>query len=102
MLSFLQQGLEKYLSASTLKVYVVAIAAYHDLVDGISLGRHNLIVRFLRGARRVNPSRLHLIASWDLSVVLLGALSMKMELLITLTSLWGWGTYRLSQLVMSA
>ncbi|KAL0146524.1 hypothetical protein M9458_058155, partial [Cirrhinus mrigala] len=37
-----------------------------------SLGKHHLIIRFLRGARRSNPPRPCLIPSWDLSVVLLG------------------------------
>ncbi|KAL0147994.1 hypothetical protein M9458_056721, partial [Cirrhinus mrigala] len=102
VLSFLQEKLERRLSPSTLKIYVAAIAAYHDAVDGLSLGRHHLIVRFLRGARRLNPHRLHLIPSWDLSVVLMGLrrdpfeplesvelkfLSLKTSLLITLTSI---------------
>ncbi|KAI2648631.1 hypothetical protein H4Q32_018781 [Labeo rohita] len=55
VLSFLQEKLERRLSPSTLKVYVAAIAAYHDAVDGLPLGRHHLIVRFLRGVRRLNP-----------------------------------------------
>ncbi|KAI2663241.1 ORF V: Enzymatic polyprotein [Labeo rohita] len=38
VLSFLQEKLERRLSPSTLKVYVAAIAAYHDAVDGTSLG----------------------------------------------------------------
>ncbi len=38
VLSFLQDGLERRLSPSTLKVYVAAIAAHHDAVDGKSLG----------------------------------------------------------------
>ncbi len=50
VLSFLQQGLERRLSPSTLKVYVAAISAYHDPVEGKSVGKHNLVVRFLRGA----------------------------------------------------
>ncbi|KAI2646019.1 ORF V: Enzymatic polyprotein [Labeo rohita] len=102
VLSFLQDKLERRLSPSTLKVYVAAIAAYHDAVDGLSLGKHHLIVRFLRGARRLNPPRSHLIPSWDLSVVLLGLrrapfeplasvelkyLSLKTSLLITFTSI---------------
>ena len=33
MLSFLQEGLERRLSPSTLKVYVSAISAHHDLVE---------------------------------------------------------------------
>ncbi|KAL0195045.1 hypothetical protein M9458_008617, partial [Cirrhinus mrigala] len=102
VLSFLQEKLERRLSPSTLKIYVAAIAPYHDAVDGPSLGRHHLIVRFLRGARRLNPPRSHLIPSWDLSVVLTGLrkdpfeplesvelkyLSLKTSLLIALTSI---------------
>ncbi len=70
VLSFLQDGLERRLSPSTLKVYVAAIAAHHDAVDGKSLGKHDLVVRFLRGARRLNPPRPHLVPSWDLPSVL--------------------------------
>lgn len=55
VLSFLQVGLEQRLSPATLKVYVAAIAAHQDLVDGESLGKHNLTIRFLRGERRLNP-----------------------------------------------
>ncbi len=72
VLSFLQERLERRLSPSTLKVYVAAIAAHHDAVDGRSLGKHDLIVRFLKGARRMNPSRPPLVPSWDLSIVLAG------------------------------
>ncbi len=70
VLSFLQDGLERRLSPSTLKVYVAAIAAHHDAVDGKSVGKHDLVVRFLRGARRLNPLRPHLVPSWDLPSVL--------------------------------
>ncbi|KAI2664149.1 ORF V: Enzymatic polyprotein [Labeo rohita] len=70
VLSFLQEKLERRMSPSTLKVYVAAIAAYHDAVDGASLGKHQLIVSFLRGARRVNPPRPHLVPSWDPSIAL--------------------------------
>ncbi len=37
-----------------------------------SLGKHDLIVRFLRGARRLNPPRPPLMPSWDLSIILAG------------------------------
>ncbi len=70
VLSFLQQGLERRLSPSTLKVYVAAIAANHDPVEGKSVGKHDWVVRFLRGARRLNPPRSPSIPSWDLSLVL--------------------------------
>ncbi|CAM4416232.1 unnamed protein product [Leuciscus chuanchicus] len=102
VLSFLQEGLERRLSPSTLKVYVAAIAAHHDAVDGKSLGKHDLIIRFLRQARRLNPPRPPLVPSWDLSVVLtalqsapfeplqsveLKFLSMKTALLVALASI---------------
>ncbi|KAL0175495.1 hypothetical protein M9458_027825, partial [Cirrhinus mrigala] len=102
VLSFLQEKLEQRLSPSTLKIYVAAIAAYHDAVDGLPLGRHHLIVRFLRGARRLNPPCSHLIPSWDLCMVLTGLrrdpieplesvelkyLSLKTSLLVALTSI---------------
>ncbi len=70
VLSFLQQGLERRLSPSTLKVYVAAIAANHDPVEGKSVGKHDWVVRFLRGARRLNPPCPPSIPSWDLSLVL--------------------------------
>ncbi len=113
VLSFLQERLERRLSPSTLEVYVAAIAAHHDAVDGRSLGKHDLIVRFLRGARRLNPPRLPLRPSWDLSIVLAGLqrgpcepldsvelreqvssgyLSAKTALLTALTSIRGSGT----------
>ncbi len=56
VLSFLQDGLERRLSSSTLKVYVAAIAAHYDAVDGKSVGKHTLVIRFLRGARRLKKS----------------------------------------------
>ncbi len=70
VLSFLRDGLEWRLSPSTLKVYVAAIAAHHDAVDGKSVGKHDLVIRFLRGARRLNPPHPHLVPSWDLPSVL--------------------------------
>ncbi len=50
--------------------HVAAIAAHHDAVAGKSVGKHDLVVRFLRGARRLNPPRPHLVPSWDLPSVL--------------------------------
>ncbi len=81
VLSFLQERLERRLSPSTLKVYVAAIAAHHDAVDGRSLGKHDLIVSFLKGARRMNPTRPPLVPSWDLSIVLAGLQRGPFELL---------------------
>ncbi len=60
VLSFLQERLEHRLSPSTLKVYVAAIAAHHDAVDGRSLGKHDLIMRFLKGPGGLIPPGLPL------------------------------------------
>ncbi len=68
-LSFLQQGLERRLYPSTIKVYVAAISAHHNTVEGRSVGKHDLVVRFLRGARRLNPPRPPSLPSWDLALV---------------------------------
>ncbi|KAL0152267.1 hypothetical protein M9458_051990, partial [Cirrhinus mrigala] len=70
ILSFLQELLDKGRSPSTLKVYVAAIAASHTPIAGQSIGRNNLVVRFLKGSRRMNPSHPHTIPTWDLSTVL--------------------------------
>lgn len=79
---------------------LAAIVACHCTVGGMSLRKHDLIVRFLRGAQRLNPPRFLLIPSWDLTLVLqalqrylfeplqsveLSPLSIKMALLIVLT-----------------
>ncbi len=62
--------MERRLSPSTLKVYVATIAAHHDAVDGKSVGKHDLVIRFLRGVRKLNPLHPHLVPSWDLPSVL--------------------------------
>ncbi len=46
------------------------IAANHDPVDGKLVGKHDWVIRFLRGARRLNPLRPPSIPYWDLSLVL--------------------------------
>jgi len=68
--SFLQEELQRRLYPSTLKVYVASIAAHHKAVEGKSKGKPDLIIRFLRGARRLNPPSPPLVPSLDLSVVL--------------------------------
>ncbi len=57
VLSFLQELLDKGRSHSTLKVFVAAIASFHAPIAGQSVGRDNSVVRFLKGARRLNPPR---------------------------------------------
>ncbi len=105
--SFLQQGLEHRLSPSTLKVYVAAISAHHDPLEGKSVGKRDLVVRFLRGASRLNPHRPPSLPSWDLALVLRALLTSPLSLCSQLSwsfCLWkpyswlrwprarGWGT----------
>ncbi len=98
MLEYLQERLTAGAAATTLRVYVVAIAARRQL-DEIPLGRHRMVSAFMCGVRRLRPARP---TSWDLSVVLEGLvtapfeplesaperiLSLKVNLLLALTSL---------------
>ncbi len=101
VLSFLQELLDKGSSHSTLKVFVAAIAAFHAPIAGQSVGRDNSVVRFLKGARRLNPPRPLTVPTWDLPTVLralkgppfeplqstnLRSLSLKTALLLALAS----------------
>ncbi|XP_052471136.1 uncharacterized protein LOC128027496 [Carassius gibelio] len=70
VLEFLQARLSAGLTHSTLKVYVVAIAAYHVPFNGQSVGRHPLVTRFLHGALRLRPPVRSRVPPWDLVVVL--------------------------------
>ncbi len=49
---------------------MAVISTHHDPVEGKSVGKHNLVVRFLRGARRLNPPRPPSLPSWELALVL--------------------------------
>ncbi len=101
VLEFLQERLTAGAAATTLRVYVAAIAAQREL-DEIPLGRHRLVSAFMRGARCLRPVRPTAVPSWDLSVVLEGLvtapfeplesasdhiLTLKVVLLLVLTSL---------------
>ncbi|KAI2663425.1 Transposon Tf2-9 polyprotein [Labeo rohita] len=70
ILEFLQQRMDGSSMPSTLKVYVAAILAFHATVDGHSVGKHDLVTRFLRGARRLRPPRPPTAPPWDLALVL--------------------------------
>lgn len=70
ILSLLQDCLYKGCMPSTLKVYVVAISAFHSYIDHCSVWRHVLVSRFLWGAGRLHPSRPNWVPVWDLSLVL--------------------------------
>ncbi|KAI2647309.1 Transposon Ty3-G Gag-Pol polyprotein [Labeo rohita] len=70
VLEFLQARFSTGLAHSTLKVYVAAISAYHAPLDGISVGKNPLVIRFLRGVLRLRPPTRPRVPTWDLAVVL--------------------------------
>ncbi len=101
VLEFLQERLTARAAATTLRVYIAAIAAQREL-DEIPLGRHRMVSAFMRGVRRLRSVRPMAVPSWDLSVILEGLvmapfeplesasewiLTLKVTLLLALTSL---------------
>ncbi len=101
VLEFLQERLEARVAATTLKVYVAAIAARREL-DEVPLGRHHMVSAIMRGVQHLRPVRPIGVPSWDLLVAfegLMGAqfeplksapdsiLTLKVILLMALTSL---------------
>ncbi len=70
VLEFLQARFSTGLTHSTLKVYVVAIAAYHDPLGGQSVGKDPLVTRFLHGVMRLRPPVRSPVPPWDIAVVL--------------------------------
>ncbi len=78
VLEFLQERLTKGAAATTLRVYVAAIAARREL-DEVPLGRHRMVSAFMRGVRRLRPVRPMAVPSRDLSVVLKGLVAAPFE-----------------------
>jgi len=71
VLTFLHELLDEGRALSMLNVNVAAIPACHVLVAGQLLGRNDLVVRFLKDSRRINPSSSPpSVPPWDLSMVL--------------------------------
>ncbi len=68
VLEFLQERLTAGAAATTLRVYVAAIAAWREL-DETPLGRYRMVSAFMRGVRRLRPVRPTAVPSWDLSVI---------------------------------
>ncbi len=78
---FLQYLLETGITESTLRGYVAAISDRHEGYVGNTVGFQPLIRHYLKGARRLSPSRAWLIPSWDLGIVLKAMTEPPFELL---------------------
>ncbi len=70
VLSFLQYRLDSGSLPLTLKVYVAAIASFRSLQSRQLIGRHAMVVSFLKGAKRLHPPCPPSVPPWDLEVVL--------------------------------
>ncbi len=79
VLEFLQEKLSSDTCPGTLRVYVAAISACHVLIDGVSVGKHPLVARFIRGAKRLRPPTRATVPSWDLAIVLEGLIMTPFE-----------------------
>ncbi len=75
VLEFLEEKLVAGAAATTLRVYIAAIAAQREL-DEIPLGRRRMTSAFMHGVRWLRPVR---VPSWDLSVVLEGLMAALFE-----------------------
>ncbi len=58
---------------------MAAISACHALIDGVSVGKHPLVARFIRGAKRLRPPTRATVPSWDLAIVLEGLVDTPFE-----------------------
>lgn len=85
ILDFLQSGLEKGLSTSTLKRQVAAISAALGHKNGKTLAQHLHVRRFLKGASLLNPPPVHRFPSWRLNLVLQALCHPPFESLATCT-----------------
>lgn len=70
MVSFLQIFFYSGCTPSTLKVYGASITAFIVHMDNGPVGRNDLVVRFLKGARRLNPPRPCTLLVWDFPFML--------------------------------
>lgn len=70
ILEFLQSLLGKGRTPSTLKVYVAAISCHHAMIGNATVGSHNLVSLFLKGAQRLNPPSALRTPAWELDLVL--------------------------------
>lgn len=83
VLLFLQDGLEKGLSTSTLKRQLAAISGIVGAGSGSSMACHPHVRRFFRGVALLNPPTVHRFPSWDLNKVLVALTGKPFEPLAT-------------------
>ncbi len=78
-LRFLWYRLDSGSLPSMLKVHVAVIASFRSLLGGKSIGRHSLVMSFLKRARRLHPTRPPSVPPWSLGVVLRALSQLSLE-----------------------
>lgn len=66
LLCFLQDLMDKGRDFSTIKVYLAAVSACHVGFGEKPAGQHSLVIRFMKGARRMLPVSRPLVPVWEL------------------------------------
>ncbi len=69
-MSYLQHLRHRDLKHATTLSHVSAFSSCMNKVDGVPVGWHPLVARWILGDRSQNPPRRYLVPPWDLSVVL--------------------------------
>lgn len=69
VLELLQERLNSRLAYSVLKVYVVAVSAFHFVLPEGSVGRHAFVSRFLWGALMMRPPAQVRVSPWGFLIV---------------------------------
>ncbi|XP_077321991.1 uncharacterized protein LOC143955744 [Lithobates pipiens] len=75
VLEFLQDGVDKGLAISTLKVQITALSVFLDQPLAID----PLVSRFFKGLTRIKPVPFKILPKWDLSIVLQGWVKKSLE-----------------------
>lgn len=70
VLDFLQDGLDRGLTPSTIKHEVVALLLVLSTGKSESLSKHPMVSRFLKGTTNLRPPVIHRYPTWDVSQVL--------------------------------
>ena len=68
LVNFLADLHDRGYSYRSLNAYRSAISSTHDRVDGISIGQHPLVRRFLAGVCNANPPQPRYTSTWDVNV----------------------------------
>ncbi len=79
VLEFLQEKLSSGTCPGTLRIYVAAISACHALIDGVSVGKHPLVTRFIRRAKRLRLLTRETVPSWEFAITLEGQVDTPFE-----------------------